>query len=301
MLGGDVSRSKPPLPGTLSALKRERRENLIASNNNSVEVDSEGAKSRNRIDDSLKQRSYTSGNEVEGINGFSDVSMTATSVSDRGLVNGGEDREVIRKRANALGGKRQASTDTSQTLDDNRTLKEERLRKQFDDQHFPELGHRRSSKDAKRSGSFNMRRQMSGDKALGIFYHNRRSQMLDQESGDEGDKKSSSETFLERSGSYSSPHSPISIRASMSPNLRGVRDSGELNMPMSPLLSSSCNSDILAEGLRNMRKTERAERAESSTVDRVPPLSPSIVVNNDADSSDVSDSIQGPGGSQDRD
>ena len=284
---------------------------------------SEGFKSRNRTDDSMKQRSYTSGNEMNGysdvsktatsgisgdgvnrINGFTDISKTSTSgkggsevngfsdiskTETSGVVNSSEDKKGIRRRANALEGKRQATTDTSPTIEVPTEEQLKRLSDKFDDQSFPEFGHRArtgSTKDVKRSGSFNMRRQMSGDKALGIFYHNRRSQMLEQESGDEGERKSLSETFLERSGSYSSPHSPISARAS---NLKGVRDSGEVNTPMSPLLSSNSSSDMLTESLRNMRKNERAERAELSTAaDRGPPLSPSIVVNNDAESSDVS-------------
>ena len=197
---------------------------------------------------------------------------------------------ATRSRANALDAKRKTSVEKPP---ERKGMGFERKDSdQFDEDGLSDVTQRtRAGSNVKRSGSFNLHRQMSGDKALGMFYHNRRSQMMDgHETGDEGDRLS-----LERSGSFSSPQSPVAARAAVS----RLRDSGDFNtssgnMPMSPLLSSSADADTMSEGLRGVRRTERAERAEaaasgaSSAGSGAPPLSPRIVVNADGDKSDVS-------------
>lgn len=87
------------------------------------------------------------------------------------------------------------------------------------------------------SDSWKNKRHLSGDQALGIFYHNRRSQMFDTGDLDEAerglmeDKRGSS---LERSDS-SGPHSPTTLRA---------RDSCSFSpIPSSPLVSKRCSFD----------------------------------------------------------
>lgn len=88
----------------------------------------------------------------------------------------------------------------------------------------------------KRSGSYSRRAQMSGDKALGIFYHNRRSQFIDHDVLDEAEKK------LEASDS-SSPLSPPSR------NSRDVR--GFSPIPQSPLASKGLSTEQEKKDLGN--------------------------------------------------
>ncbi len=201
----------------------------------------------------------------------------------------GSGRYTTRNRANALDAKRKTSTE--KLAGGKGHGLERKDSDQFDEDGLADVNHRtRAGSSVKRSGSFNLRRQMSGDQALGMFYHNRHSQLLDgHEAGDEGER-----TSVERSGSHSSPQSPVAARAAMN----RVRDSGDFNtpsMPMSPLLSSSTNSDLMSEGLKNIRRTERADRETADVGSKspgslhAPPLSPRIVLsNNDADKSDVS-------------
>lgn len=87
------------------------------------------------------------------------------------------------------------------------------------------------------SDSWKTKRHLSGDQALGIFYHNRRSQMFDAGELDEAergmaeDKRGSS---LERSDS-SAPHSPGPLRS---------RDSRSFSpIPGSPLVSKGYSFD----------------------------------------------------------
>ena len=92
---------------------------------------------------------------------------------------------------------------------------------------------------------------------------------------------------------HSTPPSPMPSRSSaVSPNLRGVRDSGDFNtpgsVPMSPLLNSSANSDTLSEGLKNMRRPESASRPAVVSPSVAPPLSPRIVINDPDNTTDVS-------------
>ena len=62
--------------------------------------------------------------------------------------------------------------------------------------------------EVRRSGSWKRYKQFSGDQALGIFYHNRRSQLIDSEALDEAERKLQERgSSVERS---SSPHSPLS-------------------------------------------------------------------------------------------
>ncbi len=273
----EFSKGKPPVgPIGNSPARNHRREGVT------YKIDDAGSedrvKTRSKTEDVLNIKNRTVDTSEDGVQS---PGRTAREI----VVKPHDDDDRIRRRANALEGKRQNSIDKQ--LDEKlRESSSKRDSDQFDDNFSPsDLGHRAragSSKDVKRSGSFNKRRQMSGDKALEIFYHNRRSQMLDHDE----------ETGLERSGSHSSPQSPVSARASKSP-LRSVRDSGEFSqaagLPMSPLLSSSSSSDVLGEGLGNMRRSERAERAESAASGGGMPLSPRIVVNsNEADNTDVS-------------
>lgn len=209
-----------------------------------------------------------------------------------------EDSYKLRSRANALAGKRQSSIDvggaTAGKMEDE---SQKRNSDQFDENSLnePTAGYRSrtgSSKDVKRSGSFNLRRQMSGDKALGIFYHNRRSQMMEG-----GDDQAASDCSLERSGSHSSPQSPQTGRASRgaAASRGGIRDSGDQgavgNKPVSPLLNSSANSDTLGEGLRNFnaRGNERAESGGKGAYGGGEvPTSPRILVNNMENGTEVS-------------
>ena len=147
----------------------------------------------------------------------------------------------------------------------------------------------------KRSGSLSIGRAMSGDQALGIFYHNRRSQLTEMDSVDEGDKKTG-DFFPERSASCSSPRSPNSR---MSPLLRGKQDSGAVSpqggvsvfhMPQSPLLKKSDSIDTgtsEGSGLQVQEEMKKGGSAESAG----PPLSPRIVVNHDTDNVDVSQAM----------
>ena len=85
----------------------------------------------------------------------------------------------------------------------------------------------------KRSGSYSRRlAQMSGDKALGIFYHNRRSQQIDHEILEEAEKKLERFSSTERSDS-ASPQSPP---ARSSREVKGFSP-----IPQSPLVSKSTN------------------------------------------------------------
>ena len=85
------------------------------------------------------------------------------------------------------------------------------------------------------SGSWSRHKHLSGDKALGIFYRNRRSQMFDVGECDEAERRfldsRSGSSSLERSGSLSAPRSPTALRP---------RDSRSFSpIPSSPLVSKS--------------------------------------------------------------
>ena len=85
------------------------------------------------------------------------------------------------------------------------------------------------------SGSWSRHKHLSGDKALGIFYRSRRSQMLDAAELDEAERRfmdsRSASSSLERSGSLSAPRSPTALRS---------RDSRSFSpIPSSPLVGKA--------------------------------------------------------------
>ena len=108
------------------------------------------------------------------------------------------------------------------------------------------------------SGSFKLSRSMSGDKALGMFYHNRRSQLAEHENAadDHG-------STLERSGSYIQPQSPPANKESFNSRLPDIKatqaktstttdmnagkaevaDRGSTRKPSQPLLTVPCDDD----------------------------------------------------------
>jgi hypothetical protein len=275
----DISKEKPP-PGP-SPARKIRKEGVFNNGDDAGTLD--GGKSRNKTDDedllsyqNLKNRKEvkTRGQTDETVNDTSEGSTRSRTDVAGGVErseNSIEDR--IRQRANALTGAKRHENSAGTGVDDKAKEATRKGSDKLDDDdpsHRPKSGS--SSKDVKRSGSFNLRRQMSGDKALGIFYHNRRSQMADHDNSDESDKSS-----LERSGSFSNPQSPVAARAA-----KAVRDSGDFNqgagnIPMSPLLSSSSSSDFLGELPRYTRKAEKTETAGSSAGAAIP-LSPRITV-----------------------
>ena len=149
-------------------------------------------------------------------------------------------QSVSRSRANAL------ATSQGRAVTECKASDKQEHRRQsdkFDESPLPDSSRYRSrgasSKEdgkVKRSGSFKAQRQMSGDKALGIFYHNRRSQMLDHDSPEDGgDRRPLGD--LERSGSFSSPQTPVAQRST-----RTSRDSS--NTPLSPLLRNTSGVDL---------------------------------------------------------
>ena len=295
----DISKSKPPSGQSPARSLRGRREgiSLISKTDEAgSQMNGNGdllsyqnlrnrkdVKTKGEIDVSLNDTSRGSGDSGVSSSRRSDVAGEALKGRD-GSMNGTEDEDRIRRRANALSGTKRHDSVVNR-VDDKPKGTARKTSDNFDEDTVLDLNHR-TSKDVKRSGSFNQRRQMSGDKALGIFYHNRRSQMLDHENAEEGERSS-----LERSGSLSNPQSPVASRAAT----RGLRDAGEggASMPMSPLLSSSSSSSFLGDGMRSVRKTEQAERSESavslsSTASGSTPLSPRITVEKE-ENSDVSD------------
>lgn len=196
--------------------------------------------------------------------------------------NAGEEEVQPRTRANALAGKRQESV--------RRDTDEMKNSDQFDEKGLSEVGHRarlgskdvKGSKDAtKRSGSFSLRRQMSGDRALGMFYHHKRqSQLVEHDSSEDLDKKS--EFSPERLGSLPSPQSPVASRTYHAPTTtptRGVRDSEDLNAQgAAPSPSPLCRNSDTSESFR----TKRTDPPVTSGATGIP-LSPRIVVSNNVE------------------
>lgn len=301
----DISKGKPP-PGPSRGRKEGISTNALfktdeAGNNDRTITKSDSdllsyQNLRNRKDVKTKGETDVGLNDTSRGSGDSDVSSSRSSYvagevsKDRdGKMNGSsEDGDRVRQRANALSGAKRHDS-ASNRMDNKPKGTARKGSDNFDEDSMLDLNHRAktgsSSKDVKRSSSFSLRRQMSGDKALGIFYHNRRSQMTDHEGAEEGERGG-----LERSGSMSNPQSPVTARAAS----RGLRDAAEAaaNMPMSPLLSSSCSSDFLGDGMRSVRKTEQAERSESavslsSIASGSVPLSPRITVEKE-DNTEVS-------------
>ena len=91
------------------------------------------------------------------------------------------------------------------------------------------------------SGSWSRHKHLSGDKALGIFYHSRRSQLLDVGDLDEAERRymdsRSASNSLERSGSLSAPRSPTAQRS---------RDSRSFSpIPSSPLVSKAMPLELV--------------------------------------------------------
>ena len=97
--------------------------------------------------------------------------------------------------------------------------------------------------EVRRSGSWKRSKQLSGDQALGIFYHNRRSQLIDSEVLDEAERKLQERgPSVERSDS-STPRSPLSR----------PRDSRGLSPhPQSPLATRG--SGIFERGMAERQK-----------------------------------------------
>ena len=87
----------------------------------------------------------------------------------------------------------------------------------------------------RRSGSWSRRKHLSGDQALGMFYHSRRSQMIDAETLEEAERRIKERSAsLERSDS-STPHSPTTTTTAVRP-----RDSRGLSPhAKSPLVRGS--------------------------------------------------------------
>ena len=97
--------------------------------------------------------------------------------------------------------------------------------------------------EVRRSGSWKRYKQFSGDQALGIFYHNRRSQLIDSEALDEAERKlQERSSSVERSDS-SSPHSPL---------LRPRDSRGVSPHPQSPLAIRG--SGIFERGMAEREK-----------------------------------------------
>ena len=111
-----------------------------------------------------------------------------------------------------------------------------------------------------RSGSWNRMRQLVNSKALGMFYHNRRSQALDHESVEDGDSRGSS---VERSdSSTSTPHSPTLL----SPRSRESRSFSP--SVKSPLASKQKGFDEAHASLAD--KKEREEGSAAPTTPSTP-------------------------------
>ena len=139
-----------------------------------------------------------------------------------------------------------------------------------------------------RSGSFSRRQRMSGDKALGMFYHSRHSQFIDLDTLDESEKNLRGSS-LERSGSFNDPRSPTSRSRdlrSYSPRDHDGRESSSFSpIPQSPLVSKShfevengARNEMSGEGVMG-RKEEGGVR----------PLSPRITVQKEEDEPEVSE------------
>ena len=110
-----------------------------------------------------------------------------------------------------------------------------------------------------RSASWNRMRQLVNSKQLGMFYHNRRSQIFDHDSQDEDSKVNSDRgSSLERSdSSTSTPHSPTVT----SPRSRESRGFSPLSAK-SPLASKHRGFDEAHASL--LEKKEREEGGHSS-------------------------------------
>ena len=268
----DLSSSSENL---LDEVPRNRPYQSTLLKQKTVEEDKKtGSEDRVKINSGFNKRS------ADGVKSKNEDGVR-TSREDDVKKNWSEDGVKSRTRANAIGIKPQniVSSEASPRKDSD----------QFDENSFkfrPRTDTR--SKDEaklKRSGSFNMRRQMSGDKALGIFYHNRRiSQATDHDLIEDGEG-----TGHEPTGSSSTPQSPITS-TKQPKSLSSVRDSGNVSpkeagispgvhssIPRSPLLSGSGGSD----------KTKEKFRAEENSQPAM--LSPHITVTNaNEESSEVS-------------
>lgn len=97
--------------------------------------------------------------------------------------------------------------------------------------------------EIRRSGSWKRSKQLSGDQALGIFYHSRRSQLIDSEVLDEAERKLQERgQSVERSDS-STPRSPL---------LRSRDSRGVSPHPQSPLATRG--SGIFEHGMAEREK-----------------------------------------------
>ena len=97
--------------------------------------------------------------------------------------------------------------------------------------------------EVRRSGSWKRGKQLSGDQALGIFYHNRRSQLIDSEALDEAERRLQERgPSVERSDS-STPRSPL---------LRPRDSRGVSPHPRSPLATRG--SGIFEYGMTEREK-----------------------------------------------
>ena len=113
-----------------------------------------------------------------------------------------------------------------------------------------------------RSGSWSRMRHLVNSKALGMFYHNRRSQVIDHENLDDAEARVSGDrgSSLERSdSSTSTPHSPTVL----SPRSRDSR-SFSPNV-VSPLASKQQNFDEAHASL-----VEKKEKEESGSTSATP-------------------------------
>ena len=187
---------------------------------------------------------------------------------------------MARSRANAL-----ASVQGRRTSEEKKEERTETHRRSDQFEESPLLDSNRfrcrtgSTKDegkVKRSSSFKLQRQMSGDKALGMFYHNRRSQMLDHDSPEDAEKRLLDQS-LERSGSFSSPQTPVASRS--------TRTASREATPLSPLMKTTSNHplEVRAGGGADMMAGSSALKTSPKM-----PLSPRIAVTCDDEESDVS-------------
>ena len=217
----------PPSPRRMAAKSGPRTQTSIQDNVEKGYSQKKGLSSEPEVEDRKSTASPTSGvvYRRKGFRKDEDDEREEEVLQSRSRV-----------RANAVGAAARKATEER---------KEETNRKsdQFDDSKPLDSKYRSraaSSKEdgkVKRSGSFSkLNRQMSGDKALGIFYHNRRSQLTDHDSPEDSEKRSLLGDALERSGSFSSPQTPVAQRS--------TRTTAYDTSPLSPLLKTTSNTDI---------------------------------------------------------
>lgn len=109
----------------------------------------------------------------------------------------------------------------------------------------------------RRSGSWSRRKHLSGDKALGIFYHSRRSQLMDPEALEEAERRLKERSAsLERSDT-SAPHSPTT------PSIRPRDSRGLSPHPKSPLVTRG--SGIFEHGMAEQEKRVEAVQTTNAS------------------------------------